>query len=136
VREAAGSNDSGGVAAASGKRSDFNAVNQVQVIPEGAPFLRQPLVRARPMLPGDWIEKAGLPGAAFDAKAFDEFERFELARLTLGGMCKRDFGRLDFTSSTAGEKAEPRGSACTASKHGVIGLARGRPGPRAVRSHL
>jgi NAD(P)-dependent dehydrogenase (short-subunit alcohol dehydrogenase family) len=29
-----------------------------------------------------------------------------------------------FTSSTAGEKAEPRGSAYTASKHGVIGLAR------------
>ena len=32
---------------------------------------------------------------------------FELARLTVGGMCKRGFGRLVFTSSTAGEKAEP-----------------------------
>src|ERR1019366_5786600 len=31
---------------------------------------------------------------------------FELARLTVGGMCKRGFGRLVFTSSTAGEKAE------------------------------
>jgi NAD(P)-dependent dehydrogenase (short-subunit alcohol dehydrogenase family) len=49
---------------------------------------------------------------------------FELARLTTGGMCKRGFGRLVFTSSTAGEKAERAGSAYTASKHGVIGLAR------------
>jgi NAD(P)-dependent dehydrogenase (short-subunit alcohol dehydrogenase family) len=48
---------------------------------------------------------------------------FELARLT-GGMCKRGFGRLVFTSSTAGEKAERSGSAYSASKHGVIGLAR------------
>jgi NAD(P)-dependent dehydrogenase (short-subunit alcohol dehydrogenase family) len=49
---------------------------------------------------------------------------FELARLTLGGMCQRGFGRLVFTSSTAGEKAERAGSAYTASKHGLIGLAR------------
>src|ERR1700689_2732148 len=49
---------------------------------------------------------------------------FELARLTVGGMCNRGFGRLGFPSSTAGEKAETRGSAYTASKHGVIGLAR------------
>ena len=49
---------------------------------------------------------------------------FELARRTVGGMCERRFGRLVFTSSTAGEKAERRGSAYTASKHGVIGLAR------------
>ena len=49
---------------------------------------------------------------------------FELARLTLGGMCKRGFGRLVFTSSTAGEKAERCGSAYSASKHGLIGLAR------------
>ena len=49
---------------------------------------------------------------------------FELARLTVGSMCNRGFGRLVFTSSTAGEKAERSGSAYTASKHGVIGLAR------------
>jgi NAD(P)-dependent dehydrogenase (short-subunit alcohol dehydrogenase family) len=49
---------------------------------------------------------------------------FELARLTVGGMCERGFGRLVFTSSTAGEKAERCGSAYSASKHGVIGLAR------------
>ena len=49
---------------------------------------------------------------------------FELARLTVGGMCQRGFGRLVFTASTAGEKAERSGSAYTASKHGLIGLAR------------
>ena len=49
---------------------------------------------------------------------------FELARLTVGGMCQRGYGRVVFTSSTAGEKAERCGSAYTASKHGVIGLAR------------
>ena len=49
---------------------------------------------------------------------------FELARLTVGGMCQRRFGRVVFTSSTAGEKAERSGSAYTASKHGLIGLAR------------
>jgi len=49
---------------------------------------------------------------------------FELVRLTVGGMCKRGFGRIVFTSSTAGEKAERSGSAYTASKHGLIGLAR------------
>src|SRR5881227_3808717 len=49
---------------------------------------------------------------------------FELTRLTAGGMCKRGFGRVVYTSSTAGEKAERQGSAYTASKHGVIGLAR------------
>ncbi len=49
---------------------------------------------------------------------------FELSRLTVGGMCKRGYGRVVFTSSTAGEKAERAGSAYTASKHGVIGLAR------------
>lgn len=49
---------------------------------------------------------------------------FELARLMVGGMGKRGFGRLVFTSSTAGEKAERSGSAYSASKHGLIGLAR------------
>ena len=49
---------------------------------------------------------------------------FELARLTVGGMVERGYGRLVFTSSTAGEKAERRGSAYTASKHGLNGLAR------------
>lgn len=49
---------------------------------------------------------------------------FELTRLTVGGMCQRGYGRLVYTSSTAGETAERRGNAYTASKHGLIGLAR------------
>lgn len=49
---------------------------------------------------------------------------FELTRLTVGGMCQRGYGRLVYTSSTAGEVAERAGSAYTASKHGLIGLAR------------
>ena len=63
---------------------------------------------------------------------------FELARLTVGSMCKRGFGRVVFTSSTAGEKAERSGSAYTASKHGVIGLARAiaqDAGPHGVTSN-
>ncbi len=63
---------------------------------------------------------------------------FELARLTVGGMCQRGFGRLVFTSSTAGEKAEKSGSAYTASKHGVIGLARAiaqDAGPHGITSN-
>src|ERR1700758_3805929 len=51
---------------------------------------------------------------------------FELTRLTVGGMCRRGFGRVVFTSSTAGEKAERSGSAYTASKHRLVGLARAR----------
>src|ERR1700731_1814786 len=39
---------------------------------------------------------------------------FELARRTVGGMCKRGFGRLVFTSSTDGEKAEQYSSRETA----------------------
>src|SRR4030095_7585169 len=49
---------------------------------------------------------------------------FELTRLTVGGMCKRGYGRVVFTSSTAGEKSERSGSAYSASKHGLTGLAR------------
>jgi NAD(P)-dependent dehydrogenase (short-subunit alcohol dehydrogenase family) len=63
---------------------------------------------------------------------------FELARLSVGGMCRRGFGRLVFTSSTAGEKAERSGSAYTASKHGLIGLARAiaqDAGPHGVTSN-
>src|SRR5438309_11770233 len=63
---------------------------------------------------------------------------FELTRLSVGGMCKRGFGRIVYTSSTAGEKAERSGSAYTASKHGVIGLARANAqdaGPFGVTSN-
>src|SRR6202008_5044806 len=40
---------------------------------------------------------------------------FELARLTVGGMCRRGFGRLAGTSSTAGEKTERSGNPYKAS---------------------
>ena len=49
---------------------------------------------------------------------------FYLSRLVLSGMVERGYGRLVFTSSTAGLVAEPEGSAYNASKHGLIGLMR------------
>jgi NAD(P)-dependent dehydrogenase (short-subunit alcohol dehydrogenase family) len=49
---------------------------------------------------------------------------FHLSRLVLPGMIERGYGRLVFTSSTAGLVAEPAGSAYSSSKHGLIGLMR------------
>lgn len=49
---------------------------------------------------------------------------FHLSRLVLPGMVERGYGRLVFTSSTAGEIAEAAGSAYTSSKHGLLGLMR------------
>ena len=49
---------------------------------------------------------------------------FHLSRLALKGMVKRGYGRLVYTSSTAGLVAEPAGVAYNASKHGLIGLMR------------
>ena len=49
---------------------------------------------------------------------------FYLSRLILRSMVKRRYGRVVYTSSTAGEVAEHAGSAYTSSKHGLIGLAR------------
>jgi len=49
---------------------------------------------------------------------------FFLARRVLGGMIRRGYGRLVFTSSTAGEVAEYAGSAYNSSKHGLLGLMR------------
>ena len=49
---------------------------------------------------------------------------FELSRLVVGGMVERGYGRVSYTSSTAGQVAEPAGSAYTASKHGLLGLMR------------
>ena len=49
---------------------------------------------------------------------------FHLSRLVLSGMVERKYGRLVYTSSTAGLVAEYAGSAYTASKHGLIGLMR------------
>ena len=49
---------------------------------------------------------------------------FHLSRLVLPGMIQRKFGRIVFTSSTAGLVAEPAGSAYNSSKHGLLGLMR------------
>ena len=49
---------------------------------------------------------------------------FHLSRLVLPGMIERRFGRIVYTSSTAGLIAEPAGSAYNASKHGLLGLMR------------
>jgi len=49
---------------------------------------------------------------------------FYLARLVLRDMIQKAYGRLVFTSSTAGQVAEYAGSAYTSSKHGLLGLMR------------
>jgi len=49
---------------------------------------------------------------------------FHLSRLILPGMVERRYGRIVFTSSTAGLVAEYAGSAYTSSKHGLLGLMR------------
>jgi 3-hydroxybutyrate dehydrogenase len=49
---------------------------------------------------------------------------FELSRLVVGGMAERGYGRVAYTSSTAGQVAEHAGSAYTSSKHGLLGLMR------------
>jgi NAD(P)-dependent dehydrogenase (short-subunit alcohol dehydrogenase family) len=49
---------------------------------------------------------------------------FYLSRLVLRGMVERQYGRVVYTSSTAGEVAEHAGSAYNSSKHGLLGLMR------------
>jgi NAD(P)-dependent dehydrogenase (short-subunit alcohol dehydrogenase family) len=49
---------------------------------------------------------------------------FHLSRLVMPAMVERRFGRIVFTSSTAGLIAEPAGCAYTSSKHGLLGLMR------------
>ncbi len=49
---------------------------------------------------------------------------FELSRIVTRGMTERGYGRVVYTSSTAGLVAEHAGSAYTSSKHGLIGLMR------------
>jgi NAD(P)-dependent dehydrogenase (short-subunit alcohol dehydrogenase family) len=49
---------------------------------------------------------------------------FHLSRLVLPNMIKRRFGRLVFTSSTAGLIAGPAACAYNSSKHGLLGLVR------------
>ena len=49
---------------------------------------------------------------------------FYLSRLILRGMVERGYGRVVYTSSTAGQIAEYAGSAYNCSKHGLLGLMR------------
>ena len=49
---------------------------------------------------------------------------FHLSKLVLQGMIGRKYGRLVYTSSTAGLVAEHAGSAYNSSKHGLLGLMR------------
>ncbi len=49
---------------------------------------------------------------------------FYLSRLSLPGMIERRYGRVVYTSSTAGLVAEQAGSAYNSSKHGLLGLMR------------
>ena len=49
---------------------------------------------------------------------------FYLSRLVLPGMIERGYGRVVYTSSTAGLVAEYAGSAYNSSKHGLLGLMR------------
>ena len=49
---------------------------------------------------------------------------FHLSRLVLPGMIERQYGRIVYTSSTAGLIAEPAGCAYNSSKHGLLGLMR------------
>ncbi len=49
---------------------------------------------------------------------------FYLSRLVVKDMIKKAYGRMVFTSSTAGQVAEYAGSAYNSSKHGLLGLMR------------
>ena len=49
---------------------------------------------------------------------------FHLSRLVLKTMIEQRYGRVVYTSSTAGLVAEPAGSAYNTSKHGLLGLMR------------
>jgi NAD(P)-dependent dehydrogenase (short-subunit alcohol dehydrogenase family) len=49
---------------------------------------------------------------------------FFLSRLVVKDMIEKGYGRLVFTSSTAGQVAEYAGSAYSSSKHGLLGLMR------------
>lgn len=49
---------------------------------------------------------------------------FYLSRLVMKGMVERRYGRIVYTSSTAGLVAEPASCAYNSSKHGLLGLMR------------
>jgi NAD(P)-dependent dehydrogenase (short-subunit alcohol dehydrogenase family) len=49
---------------------------------------------------------------------------FHLSRLVTAGMVEQGYGRVVYTSSTAGEVAEYASAAYNSSKHGLLGLMR------------
>lgn len=65
-----------------------------------------------------------------DPQLWDETMRinldgpFHLSRLITSGMVDQGYGRVVYTSSTAGQVAEYAGSAYNCSKHGLLGLMR------------
>lgn len=79
-----------------------------------------------------------------DPRVWDETMRinldgpYHLTRLVLPSMVTSRYGRLVYTSSTAGQVPEYAGSAYTASKHGLLGLMRSvaqDAGPHGVTSN-
>jgi len=63
---------------------------------------------------------------------------FHLSQRVVGGMVERGYGRIVYTSSTAGLVAEYAGSAYTAAKHALIGLMRAvaqDAGPHGITSN-
>ena len=79
-----------------------------------------------------------------DPEVWDETMRinldgpYHLTRLVLPSMVERRYGRIVYTSSTAGQVAEYAGSAYTTSKHGLLGLMRSvaqDAGPHGVTSN-
>ncbi len=63
---------------------------------------------------------------------------FHLSRLITADMVKQKYGRVVYTSSTAGELAEPHCAAYNSSKHGLLGLMRSVAldcGPHGVTSN-
>ena len=63
---------------------------------------------------------------------------YYLSQMVVKDMIHQRYGRLVFTSSTAGEKAEYAGSAYTSAKHGLLGLMRAisrDAGPHGVTSN-
>ncbi len=78
------------------------------------------------------------PDAWYETMRINLDGPFQLSRLVVRGMVERRYGRVVYTSSTAGLVAEYAGSAYTAAKHGLIGLMRAvaqDAGPHGITSN-
>src|ERR1700677_4189347 len=69
-----GIDDGGGVAAAARKRSHLGPIDPSQIITKWPPLFDELRMAPRSLGPGDRVEKARLPGAAFDVQLIDESE--------------------------------------------------------------